>query len=1075
MQDTNLEIAEASFRRSARPAFFRMFYERLLAADPRIPSKFAHTDFERQGKFLEHALPLLIDYAKRRDPVVIERIAIRHTRYGVNVSPKLYPHFLNALEQALAAHDPEYRPEVGKAWRAALAPGLEYMGSKYREAGEIRLKTLAIMVVIALVVTATALWQQYSVVIDRTGIQLGELARAQARLIESVAKYDAVYAGPEGGGRQRTLSQIQEAYYRLRGFGRTGELGLAEARDTMIHFILRQPGLGFRVPDPVPLRGERATYLAEGLAGNSGLVQSLDYRGHQVLAAYEYIPFLGMVASAKVDMAEIRAPFIRAALITTLVAMVAIGLGIVVHGRAVGPLLAQVFKANVEFEKGLRTAGTLSERYATVFRSAADPILIQDLKGRIDEVNQAAAEACGWPAEELVGKPLTTLAPPERRAALEALLAQCARGEDVRDAESVWVTRGGEQRSVLLTLSPLKDDHGQPVAVSTMVKDITELQRARQQLETHSHELEEKVRERTEALERELRVARALADEARREHEIALIGDSIPVRALREQIERYARTSDAVLLGGPPGSGQEAAARAIHERSARATGPFIRIDCSRPIGEDTTPLLGITRDPGRGRVAIADGGTLFLDLVSMLSKEIQEALAGLMESGAAERAGGEKPAQDVRFIAYLPADPHAAVAAGELHPALANALSMRRLVVASLSERRDDIEPLALRLLQNRARALGKPATGFAPRAMRTLQDYSWPGNIRELQNVVERAVLMSVGAEVEIEDDLRTHTRSVGGYRLKRSLGRGGMGEVFLAEHALLKRPAAVKLTQARADGSPEELANFERRFRREAEVTAQLRSPHTVELYDFGVTEDGQFYYVMEYLEGLDLNGLIVRYGAVPPERATRLIHQACLSLGEAHDAGLVHRDIKPENLFVCRMGHDLDFLKVLDFGIVKQTKSDSTSNTETGMVIGTPAYIAPEVASGDAPTARSDIYALGCVLYRLVTGRMVFDESSAMAMLVAHVEREPDRPSAVAPQPIPAELEDVILSCLMKDPAQRPQSVTELRARLDAVPVAEPWTEARAASWWSVHRSAAGTRDSSQDLSTLLGRRR
>jgi serine/threonine-protein kinase len=272
----------------------------------------------------------------------------------------------------------------------------------------------------------------------------------------------------------------------------------------------------------------------------------------------------------------------------------------------------------------------------------------------------------------------------------------------------------------------------------------------------------------------------------------------------------------------------------------------------------------------------------------------------------------------------------------------------------------------------------------------------------------------------------------------------------------------------------TPEERVSAERRFRREAEVTSQLRSPHTVELYDFGVTEDGRFYYVMEFLEGHDLNGLVSQHGPVPPERAIHLVYQACLSLGEAHDAGLVHRDIKPENLFVCQMGHDVDFVKVLDFGIVKQTGRDGTSNTATGLVIGTPAYIAPEVASGAQPTPQADIYALGCVLFRLVTGRLVFDEATPMALFVAHVERQPDTPSAVAPQPIPEELDRVILSCLEKDPSKRPQSALELRSYLRMIPLATPWTEERAETWWrAVGRTAGVT--VSPDLSTALFRDR
>jgi PAS domain S-box-containing protein len=919
-------------------------------------------------------------------------------------------------------------------------------------AREIRLKTLAILVTVALVVTATALWQQYQTAISRTGLQLQELARAQAWLIESVAKYDAVHAGPEGWSRQATLSEIREAHYRNHGFGRTGEIVLAETRDSMIHFLLPQPSLAFKIPDPVPLGGARSSMITDALRGHSGLDEGPDAQGHKVLEAYEWLPFLGVGLGVKMDVAEIRAPILRNALITLLIGVIVVAIGILLHERVVGPLLAQVFRSNVELESGLRTAGNLSERYATVFRSAVDPILIQDLRGTIAETNHAAAAALGWSAEELVGKPFAMLSSPDRGMALEVLMARCARGEDVRDVESVWITQSGEALNVLLTFSLLKDADGRPAAISTMAKDITELVQARLRLEEHSKGLEAQVQERTVALEHELRVARALAEEARRGHELALVGDSIQARAMREQIERHAKTADPLLLGGPAGSGQESVARAIHERSDRAAHPFIVVDCSRPLGADTTPLLGITRDANRGKMSIADGGTLYLDLVAFLPADIQEALATFLVESTAARARGEKPEPDVRFISYLPSDPHAAVATGELHAGLADVLSRNRLVVSSLGERRDDIPAIALRMMQNRARALGKPAVGFTPRAVRAMQDYSWPGNIRELQNVIERAVLVSIGSEIDIEDDLRSQTRSVGGYRLVRQLGRGGMGEVWLAEHALLKRPAAVKLTQLRSDSSAEERASVERRFRREAEVTSRLRSPHTVELYDFGVTEEGLFYYVMEFMEGFDFHAIVNKHGIMAPERAAYLVRQACLSLGEAHDAGLIHRDIKPENMFVCRMGHDLDFVKVLDFGIVKQTASQGTSNTETGMVIGTPAYMAPEVGSGGPPTPQSDLYALGCVLYSLVTGRMVFDVDTPMGIIIAHVEQQPVPPSQVAGQPIPDALERLILQCLEKDPKLRPQSAEALRTALGEIDFEDPWTETRASSWWS-----------------------
>jgi eukaryotic-like serine/threonine-protein kinase len=294
------------------------------------------------------------------------------------------------------------------------------------------------------------------------------------------------------------------------------------------------------------------------------------------------------------------------------------------------------------------------------------------------------------------------------------------------------------------------------------------------------------------------------------------------------------------------------------------------------------------------------------------------------------------------------------------------------------------------------------------------------------------------------------SRAQELGSYHLVRPLGRGGMGEVWQAEHRMLARPAAIKLI--RSDGLGAHAPEVLKRFEREAKATAALRSPHTVAVYDFGLTEDGAFYYVMELLTGLNLDMLVGQHGPVPPERAVYLLLQVCESLEEAHARELVHRDIKPANIFVCRYGLAYDFVKLLDFGLVRSTGfAEDTRLTATGVVAGSPEYMAPEIARSERDfDARVDIYSLGCVAYWLVTGKPVFEGASPVDVLIEHVQASPAPPSQRARQPIPPELEAIILSCLQKDPARRPQSARELAEALQAVPVT-PWTPERAAQWW------------------------
>ena len=325
------------------------------------------------------------------------------------------------------------------------------------------------------------------------------------------------------------------------------------------------------------------------------------------------------------------------------------------------------------------------------------------------------------------------------------------------------------------------------------------------------------------------------------------------------------------------------------------------------------------------------------------------------------------------------------------------------------------------------------------------------PSYLSALIGVLSSKVIRDLAGRVQEE-------RRLGSYHLEKRLGRGGMGEVWEARHRMLARPAAVKLIRPEIlRASPGDGSVILRRFEREAQATALLRSPHTVELYDFGVTGDGSFYYVMELLDGLDAETLVARHGPVPPARAVHFLRQVCDSLAEAHANGLVHRDVKPANVFVCRYGTKLDFVKVLDFGLVTSgTESSGDARlTREGSVGGTPAFMAPEQVLGKPLDARTDLYALGCVAYWLVTGATVFSGTNPVEVMMEHARTVPVPPSRRTEAPMPRALEEAILACLEKDPDRRPASAEALVARLGGCVDGEAWTEDEAKRWWETHR--------------------
>jgi len=289
---------------------------------------------------------------------------------------------------------------------------------------------------------------------------------------------------------------------------------------------------------------------------------------------------------------------------------------------------------------------------------------------------------------------------------------------------------------------------------------------------------------------------------------------------------------------------------------------------------------------------------------------------------------------------------------------------------------------------------------------------------------------------------------KQVGQYHLRQRLGSGGMGEVYLAEHQLLKRPCVVKLIRPDKAGDPRVLA----RFQREVQATAQLSHWNTVEIFDYGIADDGTFYYVMEYLPGMSLGELVARYGPMPPERVIYLLRQACDALREAHAAGLVHRDIKPANIFAAQRGGVYDVVKLLDFGLVKPLAGEASPELSLeGAITGSPLYMSPEQALGDAEVdARSDIYSLGAVGYYLLTGRPPFEGDRPIKVILAHAHEEVTPPSRLRPE-VPADLEQVILRALAKRPEDRYPDVVALSEALGQCEAAGRWSREEAARWW------------------------
>jgi serine/threonine-protein kinase len=329
-------------------------------------------------------------------------------------------------------------------------------------------------------------------------------------------------------------------------------------------------------------------------------------------------------------------------------------------------------------------------------------------------------------------------------------------------------------------------------------------------------------------------------------------------------------------------------------------------------------------------------------------------------------------------------------------------------------------------------------------------------GIIQHVLVLIIAGVASAVGTHLITTLRREVHeAKQLGQYRLLRALGAGGMGQVYLAEHRMLKRPCAIKLIHPDRAGDSHILARFEREVR----MTAGLSHWNTIEIFDYGRTDDGTFFYVMEYLPGLSLQDLIERHGPMPAERVVHLLRQVCQALREAHQVGLIHRDIKPANVFAAKRGGLYDVVKLLDFGLVKPVgENPSASLSQEGGISGTPLYMSPEQARGQSDLdGRSDIYSLGAVAYTLLTRRPPFEGTNPIDVVIAHARDEVVWPTKHELS-VPPDLERVVLRCLAKRREDRFQDVQSLEEALTECAAADQWTQRHAAGWWQEHEEPA-----------------
>ncbi|BBM85847.1 protein kinase domain-containing protein [Candidatus Uabimicrobium amorphum] len=533
-----------------------------------------------------------------------------------------------------------------------------------------------------------------------------------------------------------------------------------------------------------------------------------------------------------------------------------------------------------------------------------------------------------------------------------------------------------------------------------------------------------------ELLTKELDITKTLFRDACYKTDGELLGNSNAIKTVREAINKFAQESHHVLLLGEPGCGEEAIARAIHKLS-KPTGAFIHVNCSifdHIYHEEREEFHEFAQ-----KVLLAIDGTLFLENIYHLPPPEQLELLDILT----------KFSPQIRVVCYCGAKIQT-----NLHPDLNELLSKQVLHVPTLMERRDDIPALLEYYVDMFFRQKGKNIKRLCETSQSKLHRYSWPGNIEELKNIIERSVAFTPveTSDLIVNDEQLAPGRRVDQYRLLEKIGEGGMGEVWRAKHHALARPVVVKLINQ--SGKKEDFDINLKRFQLEAEIISQLESPHTVTLYEYGIYQENTIFYVMEMLNGINFEDLITDFVPIPPERTAYLLSQCCLSLMEAHAKGVVHRDIKPQNIFLCKVALQFDFVKIIDFGIVKRLHSNINLTGEH--IVGSPFFMAPEMATGEKIDDKVDMYSLGCTAYWLLTGRYVFAADNVMAIIEKHITAAPVPISEYSIFDIPHELDALIMNCLQKQTKRRP-SAREMWQELDKIQKKYSWSAQDAQSWW------------------------
>ncbi|MEE8074633.1 MAG: sigma 54-interacting transcriptional regulator [Candidatus Binatia bacterium] len=676
------------------------------------------------------------------------------------------------------------------------------------------------------------------------------------------------------------------------------------------------------------------------------------------------------------------------------------------------------------------------DQYNLLLSQIPNPtFLIDPEQDRILEVNEAACELLGYTRDDLTSKLRISDIHPNEMSLFQEFGKEVYQNGAGQTEKLTCMTSDGRNLPIKIHANLVENRQGRKLIRAIVVDNFAR------------HAVEQ-----------------ALLDEVNSQYNFEeVVGRSSAFQEVLKQVEILAPTDSTVLIRGETGSGKELICRMIHHHSTRSGHPLLKVNCasippdlvkSAIFGHEQGAFAGALSQK-RGFLELAHKGTILLDEIADICPEIQPKLLRFLQDKEFERIGGTRTIKvDTRVVAATRRDLESKVREGEFLEDLYYRLNISSVTIPPLRARKEDIPLLAKYFADRITARIGRLSVDLSETAVTRLLSYSWPGNIRELSNVIERIVVSTRGSVLEIDEGILGEGVPLGSYRLVEQLGSGGMGEVWLARHKLLARPAAVKLIR------PEALAinaQVIERFEREAQVTATLQSPHTVHLYDFGISETGSYYYVMELLTGMDLDSMVKKFGPVSAERTVMLLRQACRSLSEAHEAGLVHRDIKPANLYVCKLGPDYDFLKVLDFGMVKAPiEGDATRLTAIGSATGTPAFIAPELALGDVEVdGRADIYALGCVAYWLLTRMLLFEAESQTRMLMHHIQTRPKPPSEASEIDIPRDLERLIMACLEKAPKDRPSSASELWSMLGEIKFDQPWDQIHAQRWWKLHR--------------------